>query len=85
MEPVISTDVRPAFVVEAHDPGFGAFCDDDSVILAAQHRRCADGVFRTLYKQTLRAKELKKTKRRIAQRVKALRLGRPVRRAKRIA
>lgn len=86
MEPVIGTDTRPAFVAELHDPEYGLkFTDDPTVVLAAQHRRCSDGVFRTLYKQTLRAKEMKKAKRRIAKAKKALLLGRPIRSAKRKA
>lgn len=75
MEVVCKGEIRPSYTVETHDVGYGSFTDDENVALAAQHRRCPDGIFRTLYRQSLKASAFKKTKRALAQRKNLLRRG----------
>jgi hypothetical protein len=68
---------RPAFEILPHDAGYAPFVDDDTLELRCiQHRRIidenGDAVWKTLYLQVCRPKEVKRIKRRMSQLKKSL-------------
>jgi hypothetical protein len=70
---------RTAFEILPHDAGYAEFVDDDTLELCGiQHRRVADEngdtVWKTLYLQFCRPKEVKRIKRRMARLKKSLTL-----------
>lgn len=70
-------ETRSTFEIEPHDAGYTANSGPDATLELAgiQHRRCADGVFRSFYAFRLTDRARAKAIRYVKQARKALRLG----------